>query len=209
MTSTQVQALSAFAGVPPEGAAGAVIASECELGIVRLMARNGQLESLERLFHKRYGIALPKGPRRARWHEFAAAGIGPESWMMTREGAGDAFAASLSSAFGGHASIVDLTDACATLRLEGPRVRESLARLVPIDVHERSFAPGDIAQTVAAHMSVTLWRVENAEQDSPVFELCVGRSFAHSLYRAIRDSAAEFGFVFRPPPRAAPGAVAP
>ncbi len=209
MTSAPVQPLPAFSGVPPQGAAGAVIATECELGIARLTARNGQLESLERLFHKRYGIALPKGPRRARWQELAVAGIGPESWMVTREGAGTAFEDSLRSAFGGHASIVDLTDAYATLRLEGPKVRDSLAKLVPIDVHERSFAPGDIAQTVAAHMSVTLWRLEHAEQGPPVFELCVGRSFAHSLYRAIRDSAAEFGFVFRPAVAPAPLAVAP
>lgn len=209
MTVTPVQPFSAFAGVPPEGAAGAVIATERELGIARLTARNGQLEPLERLFHKRYGIALPKGPRRARWHELAAAGIAPESWMMTCEGASDAFAATLRSAFGGHASIVDLSDAYATLRLEGPRVRETLAKLVPIDVHERAFAPGDVAQTVAAHMSVTLWRLEDAGQDPPVFEICTGRSFAHSLYRAIRASAAEFGFVFRPVAASAPRVLAP
>lgn len=209
MTLTPPHPLSAFDGVPPEGAAGAVIAIERELGIARLTARNGQREPLERLFHKRYGIALPKGARRARWHELAVAGIAPESWMMTCEGASDAFAATLRSAFGGHASIVDLTDAYATLRLEGPRVRESLAKLVPIDLHERTFAPGDIAQTVAAHMSVTLWRLEDAEQHPPVFEICVGRSFAHSLYRAIRASAAEFGFVFRAAVPSAPRAPAP
>ncbi len=198
MNEIPMQPLAAFAGVAPEGAAGAVIAIEREPGIARLTARNGQLEPLDRLFHQRYGIALPKGPRRARCHQLAVAGIGPESWMMTCEGAGDAFALSLRSAFGGYAAVIDLSAAYATLRLEGPRVRECLAKLVPIDVHERTFAPGDIAQTVAAHMSVTLWRLEQAGQDPPVFEICVGRSFAHSLYRAIRDSAAQFGFEFRP-----------
>lgn len=199
MSANELHPVSAFAGLPAvAGAENGLIAIERQLGIAHLSARNGQLEALERSFHERYGIALPTGPRRTCWHDVAAAGLAPAAWLMTCEGARNAFAASLQSVFGDHASIVELSDAYAMLRLEGLRVRESLAKLVGLDLHERSFAPGDVAQTVAAHMSVTLWRLEGAQQDPPVFEICVGRSFAGSLYRAIRECAAEFGFGFEP-----------
>ncbi len=204
MNAAPLCPVSAFAGLPATaGGAGGLIATGRDgLGIACLTARNGQSAALERLFHERFGIALPRGPRRVRWHEVAAAGIAPESWWITCEDAANVLAESLRGAFAGHGSIVDLSDAYAMLRLAGPKVRESLARLVPLDLHERRFAPGDVAQTVAAHMSVTLWRLEAAQGSPPVFEICVARSLAHSLYAAIRDSALEFGFGFEPAPHA-------
>lgn len=211
MSVSDLCPVSAFAGLPAtKGSGGGLIATERELGIARVTARSRQRALLERLFHERYGIALPSGPRRACRRDVAAAGVAPESWMVTCESAGNDFAASLRSACGAHASIVDLSDACAVLRLAGPCVRATLAKLLALDLHERRFAPGDVAQTVAAHMSVTLWRLEQAQRGPAMFEICVGRSLAHELYGAIRDSAAEFGFEFEPAP--APvcrGAIAP
>ena len=196
--------VSPFAGLPATtGGADGLIATERDgLGIACLTARNGQTAALERLFHARFGIDLPGGPRRVCGHGVAAAGIAPESWLITCEDAADACAQSLRSALGGRGSVVDLSDAYAMLRLSGPKVRDSLARLVPLDLHERRFAPGAVAQTVVAHMSVTLWRLEEAERAAPVFEICVARSLAHSLYGVIRDSALEFGFGFEPAPHA-------
>lgn len=191
--------VSALAGVPAaSGTAGAVTATERDgLGIARVTARRGQLEALGRRVHERFGIALPDGPRRLCSGEVAVAGIGPESWLLTCESGGNAFAAGVRDALRGHAAVVDLSDAYLVLRLTGARLREALAKLVPLDVHERSFRTGDVAQSVAGHMAVMLWRLEDSRGEA-VFELCAGRSVAHSLYRAIRDSAAQVGFAFEP-----------
>jgi len=61
-------------------------------------------------------------------------------------------------------------------------------------LHARSFAPGDVASTIASHVGATLWRLEDADA-APVFEIAVFRSLAGSFWHTLTDSAAEFGFV--------------
>jgi sarcosine oxidase gamma subunit len=51
----------------------------------------------------------------------------------------------------------------------------------------------DAVSTVAAHVGITLWRLEDDEAGSAVFELAVFRSLATSLWHALTESAAEFG----------------
>jgi methylglutamate dehydrogenase subunit D len=72
-------------------------------------------------------------------------------------------------------------------------VRDALAKIIPLDVHPAAFRPGDVASTVASHMGVTLWRLEDAAHGSPVFEFAVFRSLAGSFWHALSLSAAEFG----------------
>lgn len=198
-------ARSAFAGLAVAAGTGqGVRATEREgLGIARLTARRRQAGALQRLVRDRFDLVLPAGPRRTGSGELAVAGIGPESWLMTREHAGYAFAIGLRASLGSHAAVLDLSDAYVMLRLTGARLRDTLAKLVPLDLHERSFRVGDVAQTVAEHMAVMLWRLEDTDRGEAAFELCAGRSLARSLYGALRDSAAEFGFVFEKAPHAA------
>lgn len=200
MAEPSYSPVSALAGLPRTAGTGrGVIATEREgLGIARVTARAGQLAELQRLVRERFHLDLPSGPRRVCGSEVAAAGIGPESWLMICESADNAFAAGLRASFGGHAALVELSDAYVVLRLSGEKLRQSLAKLVPIDVHERSFRVGDVAQTVAEHMAVVLWRLEDNGRGEPVFELAAGRSFAASLYGAVLDCAAEFGCVLEP-----------
>lgn len=120
-------------------------------------------------------------------------GLGPESWLASCEFAGNEFAVSLQESIGAPASISDQSDGYAVLRLSGSKVREMLAKLIPIDVHPRAFRPGDVASTVASHMGVTLWRLHDAADGSPVFEMAVFRSFAAAFWHALSESAAEFG----------------
>ncbi len=205
MADASYAPVSAFAGSPATaGSAGGVLAAEREgLGIAGLTARRGQAAALQRLLRDRFDLVLPAGPRRTGSGELAVAGIGPQSWLMTREHAGNAFAIGLRASLGGHAAVLDLSDAYVMLRLTGARLRDTLAKLVPLDLHERSFRVGDVAQTVAEHMAVMLWRLEDTDRGEAAFELCAGRSLARSLYGALRDSAAEFGFVFEKAPHAA------
>jgi len=111
-----------------------------------------------------------------------------------QEGGSNTFAASLQHSIGDLASISDQSDAYALLRLTGPRLLDTLAKLIPIDLHPRAFGPGVTASTLASHIAVTLWRLEDAEDGSPTFELAVFRSFTAAFWHALAESAAEFGF---------------
>jgi methylglutamate dehydrogenase subunit D len=188
---------SSFAGLPTAvGSGGGVLAAEhCGLGIARIVARRGQGASLAALFRGRFGVEPPNGPRRASHGEVAIAGVGPQTWLATRDGAGNGFADSLRPLLGDCAAVADQSDAYAILRLTGPRVRAALAKLIPIDIHPRSFHVNSVAQTLCGYVNVTLWRLEDAAQGDPVFEIWVGRSLAVSLHQAISHGAAEFGFV--------------
>jgi heterotetrameric sarcosine oxidase gamma subunit len=190
---------SAFAGLPAAaGRGGGVVARErTGLGIARIAARRAQASAVAELFRVHFGIEPPSAPRCASLGDVAIAGVGPDTWLTTRENAGNAFAPSLQSLLGECASVSDQSDAYVIVRLGGIRVRECLAKLVPIDVHARSFAVGDVAQTLCGYMSVMLWRLKDAQGD-PLFEIWAARSLAVSLHQAILHGAAEFGFERRP-----------
>ncbi|HXR91109.1 MAG TPA: hypothetical protein VN750_12625 [Steroidobacteraceae bacterium] len=190
-------ATSAFGGLPTAiGSGRGVIATERQgLAIARIAARQGYAAEVMELLQAKFGVEPRVGPRCGSLDDIAIAGISPNTWIATRESAGNAFAASLHSLLGNCASIADLSDAYVILRLAGPRVRETLAKLVPIDIHPRSFQVGDVAQTACGYMSVMLWRLEDTAERGPTFDIWGGRSLAVSLHQAIGEAAAEFGFV--------------
>ena len=192
---------SSFAGLPTAvGSGSGVLAAERNgLGIARIVARREQHARLAELFRASFGVEPPHGPRRASHGDVAVAGIGPQTWLAMRDGAGNGFAESLRGSLGDCASVSDQSDAHAILRLTGPRVRAALAKLTPIDIHPRSFHVNSVAQTICGYLNVTLWRLEDTAQSDPVFEMWVGRSLAVSLHQAICHGAAEFGFVRQAP----------
>lgn len=190
-------ATSLFTDLPAAiGSGRGVIATERDgLGIARIAARRTQAATVAERFRAQFGIEPPHAPRRASRGEVGIAGIGPGTWLATRENAGEAFAQALQSSLGDCASVTDQSDAYVILRLVGPKVRETLAKLIPIDVHSRSFEVSAVAKTVCSYVNVTLWRLEDTVRGEPSFEIWAGRSLAVSLYQAISHSAAEFGFV--------------
>ena len=189
--------ISAFAGLPAAvGSGRGVIGSERDgLGIARIAAHRGRAGRVSDLFRAQFGLEPPNAPRRASRGDVGIAGIAPGAWLATRDNAGNAFAESLRSLLADCAAVSDQSDAYVILRLTGPKVREMLAKLIPIDIHPRSFQVSDVAQTVCGYVNVTLWRLEDTAESQPAFEIWAGRSLAVSLHQAILHSAAEFGFV--------------
>jgi heterotetrameric sarcosine oxidase gamma subunit len=192
---------SPFAGLPTAvGSGSGVLATECNgLGVARIVARRGQGARLAELLRASFGVESPSGPRRASRGDVGIARIGPQTWLATRDGAGNDFAESLRRLLADCASVSDQSDAHAILRLTGRRVRDALAKLTPLDIHPRTFQVNDVAQTICGYVNVMLWRLEDSAQSDPVFEIWVGRSFAVSLHQAISHGAAEFGFVRQSP----------
>jgi heterotetrameric sarcosine oxidase gamma subunit len=191
-----VDTTSTLAGLPAAvGSGRGVIATERDgLAIARIAARSGQAARLAQLFRAHFGIEPPNAPRRVARGDVGIAGIAPGVWLATRESGGNAFAESLRPLLDDCASITDQSDAYVILGLAGPKVREALAKLIPIDIHPRTFQAGAVAQTLCGYVNVMLWRLEDSGGD-PTFEIWVGRSLAISLYQAISHSSAEFGFL--------------
>jgi heterotetrameric sarcosine oxidase gamma subunit len=187
----------AFAGSlwiePTVAGSGVRVADRDGVGVATLIERKSAEGALSRRIDEVFGIELPRGPRRAFARDVAFAGIGPGTWLAIREGAGNAFARSLKDAIGNLASVSDQTDGYGVLRLCGPKLRDTLCKLIPIDVHPQSFKIGDVVVTCAAHVGVTLWRLDDQPDGSLVIDIAVPRSMATSLWGAFVASAIEFG----------------
>jgi len=180
---------------PPRvnGAPGVIAQDRDGLGLATIILRRGQRETLAQRVRKHYDIELPRGSVRAAAREVGFLGLGPDSWLASKELGGNDFAVSIRAVLGPIASVSDQSDGYAVLRLSGSRVRETLTKLIPIDLHPRAFLPGDVASTVASRFGVTLWRLADAPDKSSVFEIAMFRSVAASFWHALSESAAEFG----------------
>jgi heterotetrameric sarcosine oxidase gamma subunit len=190
-------------------ARGAVLVADRDgLAVASVLLGNNQGAALAARVRERFGIELPSGPRRNASGDTAFAGTGPLTWLATCERGGDAFAAALKETIGDLAAVADQSSGYAILRLSGHRVRETLAKLLPIDVHARAFAPGDVAATSAAHVGVTLWRLEDSSDGAPVIEIAMFRSLAASFWHSLAASSAEFGLVVTASPAASMRAAA-
>ena len=194
--SSELMPLAPFIDLPliPSVGRGVVALDRDGMGIASVLVRRGQFDAFARQVKLQFDIELTAGSRRACAGDIAFIATGPGSWFATSEGAANAFAASLTETIGECAAISDQSDGQAVLRVSGPKVREALCKLVPVDLHARAFRIGDVAVTVAAHIGATLWRLEDDAHGNAVFEIAVYRSLADSLWTALSESAAEFGF---------------
>ncbi|MEA3142414.1 MAG: methylglutamate dehydrogenase subunit, partial [Gammaproteobacteria bacterium] len=153
--------------------------------------RKDAATALARHLQAHFNCALPTSPRRTCGNDIAVMGIGPGSWLAMRENGGNDFASSLKPILGPFAAISDQSDAYGVFRLTGPNLRAALSKLVPIDIHDRAFKVGDVAETIAGHIGLLFWRLDDTA-GSPVFDIAVARSFSVSLRHTLIQSAAEF-----------------
>ena len=112
---------------------------------------------------------------------------GPAQWLAVS--VRPQMPAELASELAGMAAVTDQTDARAVLRLNGPHVRDVLAKGCPVDLHERVFRRGDTILTAIGGIGVQIWW---ADVDDAV-HLAVPRSMAGSFWSWLLPSAQEFG----------------
>lgn len=115
-------------------------------------------------------------------------GVGPGHWWVVSETPQPSID-DLQEMYEGMASVFDITDSRMVLEIGGPRIRETLAKMLPIDLHHSAFKTGDVAVTVASHIGITLWQTA----DGPRYRLAVPRSYSASFWRAFVAAAAEHG----------------
>lgn len=132
------------------------------------------------------GISNSDGKTQVSWN-------GPNSWMVVAsdeesDRAPGALLKLLQDAVGDLAAVVDQSHGRCGLRLSGSQARKVMAKNTAIDLHPRSFGPGQCALTSVAHMNATIVQVD----DVPTYDLFVIRSLARSFARAIEHSCQEF-----------------
>jgi len=172
-----------------------IVIEECtDLGLANITCRRGKHFPLFNAVNTAFGIALPDGPRRVTRGHVTFAGIGPDQWIASADGA-DAigFASRVRARIGPFAAVSDQSDARQVLRVSGPRVRDVLAKGVPIDLHPNSFKPGDIACTLVGYINTQIDMLD----DAPTYQLAAPRSMAGSFWSWLSASAAEFGYEVR------------
>jgi heterotetrameric sarcosine oxidase gamma subunit len=159
----------------------ALVHPAAQRAIVSLSAFKGQGAALGDAL----GVALPSTPRRIRHNGADYLWAGPNAWLVISEN--PALFDELATVVAPFAAITDQSDGHCILRVIGPRSRALLAKLVPVDLYERSFAPDAVALTLAAHIGVKLWQEEDG-----AFALACFRSFAGALHHALLEAADEF-----------------
>jgi methylglutamate dehydrogenase subunit D len=174
------------------GDPGVSVALRTDRALAAVTMRKGQGAALARRVGEAFGIEPPSTPRRVATGPIAFAWAGPGHWLVSHVGMeGRAFETRLRHELADLASVSDQSDARLLVRVAGARVRDALAKGVMVDLHPRTFAPGDAAVTSIAHVGVHLWQLD----DVPAYEFAVARSFAASFWHWLMASAAEFGVV--------------
>ncbi len=191
---TPHSALQGFAIPGRYGAAngepGVSISDRVDLALAAVMARKGAEDALAKRVRDVFALDLPMRPRRAASGSLALVWAGPGHWLAVAEGGdGSSFEGLLRHDLSNLASISDQSDGRAVVRVAGARVRDALAKGVPVDLNARAFAAGDAAVTTVGHIGVHLWQLDEA----PTYEFAVFRSYAAAFWRWLIDSAAEFG----------------
>lgn len=175
----------------PTDAPGVVIAERKKLALATVIARRARMADLLAAARKAYGIELPTTPRSVGTERISFAWAGPGQWVaMDGARPGGELEAELRERFASLASVSDQSDGRVVLRVFGARVRDTLAKGLPIDLHSRRFRPGDTALTIVGHVGVQIWQVD----ERPTYDLAFFRSHAESLWHWLTSAAGEYGY---------------
>ncbi len=87
-----------------------------------------------------------------------------------------------------HAAAVDVSESRTVLSVGGPSASEALAKGCSLDLHPRSFATGQCAQSEIARAHAIYHKVG----EDPVFELYIHRSYAEYVWMWLEDATGEY-----------------
>jgi sarcosine oxidase subunit gamma len=179
--------LSAHAGEVP-----GVVIGELRAGLATLVARPGRDAALGGAAREAFAVPLPGPGRCAFAGDMTLVWCGPQRWLaLHRPPPPEGMEARLSPPLRGLAAVVDQSHGALLLRAGGRRIRDALAKGVPIDLHERAFGVGHAAATAVAAIGLLIWQRDEA----PTYELVVARSFAASFWRWLSVASAAYGLV--------------
>ena len=198
MAEIRLQPRSPFAGLlkpgrhgARDGAAGVTLSERTGLALFVISAAAGKASEVAAKMASVTGLDLPMGSNRVSKSGFAVIGTAPGQWLVVAESKeARALPAMLAMALKGLATVVDLSDGKAVLRISGPRARDTLAKGCSLDLHRSAFNPRSAGTTPVALIDCVIWQVD----ETPSYDLAVPVSFAESFWSWLTASAAEYGY---------------
>jgi sarcosine oxidase subunit gamma len=115
--------------------------------------------------------------------------LGPDQWLLKTAPAPFGEWERKLAAAAPDGAFNDVTHGRTTLRLQGPKARDVLAKGCPLDLDAGVFTPGRCAQSLLGHLSVLLDCVGPDE-----IHVSVTRSYGADLLHWVREAAAEYGY---------------
>lgn len=175
------------------GDAGVALAEINDFSLVQVMARRGQVANVAKAAKKAWGVLPPEKPAAVVGKGATLIWTGPDQFFVLSAGSVPDPVPPLASIFDGAASLSDQSGGRCLIRLSGGKVRDALAKVSSVDLHDTVFPVGAAAATSIDHTGVNLWRGSDAANGNPVYSLLVFTSFADSLWHTLADAAAEYG----------------
>ena len=196
MSEPTLQPRSALAGITRPGRSGVtsgvagIVAREIHGFIAcSILAQKGQTVTTAAVLSERLGATVPDVPKRVARGSLSVSGIAPGQWLLIERQASLSTTADLRAELSGLAAVVDQSGGRLVLELSGNQVRSALAKGIPVDLDASVFKPGDVAQTMAAHIGVQVGLMT----EQPAFEIITAASTAESFWNWFAASAAEYG----------------
>jgi sarcosine oxidase subunit gamma len=169
---------------------GVFIEERGDLVLAAIIGRNGQQSVLTNVIRKCFAADLPQTPKLAHGNSLDFVWTAPWQWLVIGERAKNRdLLSKLRSELSGVAAVFDNSDARVIIRVHGPRIRDTLSKVISIDLHRRAFRTGDAASTQAAGISLQLWQTDNR----PAYDLAVARSYAEDFWERLVEAGSEYG----------------
>jgi sarcosine oxidase subunit gamma len=161
-----------------------------DLLLATIISRNGQQSVLAGVIRESFAADLPQTPKLAHGNTLDFIWTAPSQWLAIGERAKNRdLLSKLRSRLSGIAAVFDDSDARVILSVHGPRIRDTLSKLISIDLHRRAFHTGEAASTHAVGITLQLWQVDNR----PAYDVAVARSYAVDFWERLVEAASEYG----------------
>jgi methylglutamate dehydrogenase subunit D len=196
MSDPSLQHRSALAGIIRPGRIGitsgvaGVVARELQgFAAVSILAHKGQAVATAALLSEHLAATVTDGSKRVARGSLSVSGIAPGQWFAIERDPARPTLSALRAGLIGLAAVVDQSDGRIVVELTGERVRNALAKGIPVDLDAGVCKPGDVAQTMASHIGVQV----SLMTEQPAFEVVTAASTAASFWTWLVTSAAEYG----------------
>jgi heterotetrameric sarcosine oxidase gamma subunit len=169
---------------------GVKIAERTGLEMAQVSAWPETSREVSRILGEFLGVSPPERPNGvANQGQQRILWLGPDRWLIVRPAENENLASELVARLPSEAAAVVESGAgrCVFI-VSGPRARDVLAKLLPLDLSAAQFPVGSCAQSAMAHIGVLV-----CVEGEDVFEIFVYRGFGRYFWEILCDASPEFG----------------
>jgi heterotetrameric sarcosine oxidase gamma subunit len=178
-------------GSPWSGEAPVTLAEHRQKSVMQVSAFATDIAEASERLSAFVGLEPPAPNRYSGNSEKSIRNIGPGIWQIVGHHATSQSADTLRQQLQGVATVVDLTQARTTFRIQGQAARATLAKHCSLNLNLADFPCGSATMTRYGAVSVTLACIHEA----PMFEVMVFRGYAEFILESLLNSASEYGLL--------------